>query len=92
MRTLPLLLVLIAAPSAGAAAAQDALEEAKAHYAAASYEEALSTLTRVDAAPAPCKSHASCPMGKPVTFCLVPGGHGIWSQSVPVEWAFLKAL
>jgi len=51
MRTLSLLLVLFAAPLAGAAAAQDTLEEAKAHYAAASYEEALSTLTRVDAAP-----------------------------------------
>jgi tetratricopeptide (TPR) repeat protein len=51
MRTLSLLLVLSAAPLAGVAAAQDALEEAKAHYAAAAYEEALSTLTRVEAAP-----------------------------------------
>ncbi len=50
MRTLSLLLVLVA-PHAGVAAAQDALEEAKAQYAAASYEEALSTLTRVAGAP-----------------------------------------
>lgn len=50
------------------------------------------TNQRVDATPAPCKSHASCPTGKPVTFCLVPGNHGVWSQAVPVEWAFLKAL
>jgi polyhydroxybutyrate depolymerase len=48
---------------------------------------------RVDATPAPCKSYASCPAGKPVTFCLVPkNGHGIWNQAVAVEWAFLKGL
>jgi TonB family protein len=52
MKTLSILLMLTAAPLAGTAAAQDVLEEAKAHYAAAAYEEALSTLTRVDAAPA----------------------------------------
>jgi hypothetical protein len=55
MRTLPIVLMLSAAPLAVSAAAQDALEEAKAQYAAASYEEALSTLTRVEAAPATSK-------------------------------------
>jgi tetratricopeptide (TPR) repeat protein len=48
---LMLSLLLSAASPAGAAAAQDALEEAKAQYAAAAYEEALSMLTRVDAGP-----------------------------------------
>jgi polyhydroxybutyrate depolymerase len=48
---------------------------------------------RTDVAPSPCKTHASCPAGKPVTFCLIPGnGHGVWSQAIPTEWAFLKAL
>lgn len=48
---------------------------------------------RTDVAPSPCKAHASCPAGKPVTFCLIPGnGHGVWSQAIPTEWAFLKAL
>jgi tetratricopeptide (TPR) repeat protein len=51
MRTLPILLMLASTPLAASAAAQDALEEAKAHYAAAAYEEALSTLTRVEKAP-----------------------------------------
>jgi TonB family protein len=52
MKTLSILLMLSLAPlAASAAAGQDALEEAKAQYAAAAYEEALSTLTRVDAAP-----------------------------------------
>jgi polyhydroxybutyrate depolymerase len=49
--------------------------------------------TRTDVAPAPCKTHAGCPAGKPVTFCLIPGnGHGVWSQAITTEWAFLKAL
>ena len=53
MKTLSILLMLISGASlAGTAVAQDVLEEAKAHYAAAAYEEALSTLTRIDAAPA----------------------------------------
>ena len=56
MKTLSILLMipllLSTAPLAGTAAAQDTLEEAKAHYAAAAYEEALSMLTRVEAAPA----------------------------------------
>jgi hypothetical protein len=43
------LLMLTVALAASPAAAQDALEEAKSQYAAASYEEALTTLTRVDA-------------------------------------------
>jgi polyhydroxybutyrate depolymerase len=48
---------------------------------------------RTDVAPSPCKTHAGCPKGKPVTFCLIPGnGHGVWSQAIPTEWAFLKAL
>jgi polyhydroxybutyrate depolymerase len=48
---------------------------------------------RTDVAPSPCKTHAGCPTGKPVTFCLIPGnGHGVWSQAIPTEWAFLKAL
>jgi tetratricopeptide (TPR) repeat protein len=51
MKTLSILLMLSLAPLAAAAAGQDTLEEAKAHYAAAAYEEALSTLTRVDVAP-----------------------------------------
>jgi hypothetical protein len=51
MKTLSIVLMLLAAPLAGTTAAQDTLEEAKAHYAAAAYEEALSTLTRVDAVP-----------------------------------------
>ncbi|MGH9347327.1 MAG: hypothetical protein ACRD26_08680 [Vicinamibacterales bacterium] len=51
MKTLSLLLLVSAGPLAGAALAQDTLEDAKAHYAAAAYEEALSTLTRVDTAP-----------------------------------------
>jgi polyhydroxybutyrate depolymerase len=47
---------------------------------------------RIDTPPPPCKKHVSCPTGKDVTFCLIPGnGHGIWSQAIPVEWAFLKA-
>jgi hypothetical protein len=53
MKTLSILLILVLAPLAAGAAAQDALEEAKAQYAAAAYEEALTTLTRVDAAPIP---------------------------------------
>jgi polyhydroxybutyrate depolymerase len=53
----------------------------------------VDTGARVAATPDPCKMHASCPAGKNVTFCLIPGnGHGIWSQAIPVEWAFLKAL
>jgi hypothetical protein len=52
MKTLSILLMLIGALAA-TAAAQDVLEEAKAHYAAAAYEEALSTLTRVDTAALP---------------------------------------
>lgn len=51
MKTLSFLLVISTASLATPAAAQDALEEAKAHYAAAAYEEALSTLTRVEALP-----------------------------------------
>jgi len=48
---------------------------------------------RTTVAPSPCKTHAGCPAGKPVTFCLIPGnGHGVWSQAFPTEWAFLKAL
>jgi polyhydroxybutyrate depolymerase len=48
---------------------------------------------RTDIAPSPCKTHAGCPAGKAVTFCLIPGnGHGVWSQAIPAEWAFLKAL
>ena len=48
---------------------------------------------RTAVTPSPCKTHAGCPTGKPVTFCLIPGnGHGIWSQAIPTEWAFLKAL
>ena len=49
---LMLSLLVSTAASSAAAGAQDVLEEAKAHYAAAAYEEALSTLTRIDAAPA----------------------------------------
>jgi tetratricopeptide (TPR) repeat protein len=49
MKTLSILLMLSTALMTGTVAAQDTLEEAKAHYAAAAYEEALSTLTRVDA-------------------------------------------
>lgn len=52
MKTLSILLMVSTALPASAAAAQDTLEEAKAHYAAAAYEEALSTLTRLDNAPA----------------------------------------
>ena len=52
MKTLSILLMLSTASLAATAGAQDTLEEAKAHYAAAAYEEALSTLTRIDAAPA----------------------------------------
>jgi tetratricopeptide (TPR) repeat protein len=55
MKTLSILLILVLSPLAAEAAAQDALEEAKAQYAAAAYEEALTTLTRVDAAPVPRK-------------------------------------
>jgi tetratricopeptide (TPR) repeat protein len=47
MRTLSLVLLFVAAPVLlPAAAAQDALEEAKSQYSAAEYEAALSTLTR----------------------------------------------
>ena len=53
MKTLSLALALLTVVPSGAAFAQDALEEAKAQYAAAAYEDALSTLTRVGgAAPA----------------------------------------
>jgi TonB family protein len=52
MRTLPFAFVLLTAlGTLPASAAQDTLEEAKAQYAAASYEEALSTLTRVASGP-----------------------------------------
>ena len=51
MKTLSIVLMLALMIGAAPLAAQDTLEEAKAHYAAASYEEALSTLTRVDVAP-----------------------------------------
>ena len=48
MRTLTfVVLLLVAPPSVLNAAAQSALDEAKAQYAAAAYEEALSTLTRL---------------------------------------------
>jgi hypothetical protein len=51
MKTLAwLLLMIIMVPALGTAA-QDSLEDAKAQYAAASYEEALVTLTRVDSQP-----------------------------------------
>jgi tetratricopeptide (TPR) repeat protein len=53
MKTLSILLMLTSAPLAATAAAQEVLEEAKAQYAAAAYEEALSTLTRVDTAAMP---------------------------------------
>jgi TonB family protein len=52
MKTFFILLMFFTALPGSAAAAQDTLEEAKAHYAAAAYEEALSTLTKLDAAPA----------------------------------------
>jgi len=52
MKTLSVLLMLAIAPLASLAAAQDVLDEAKAQYAAPAYEEALSTLGKVDAAPA----------------------------------------
>jgi polyhydroxybutyrate depolymerase len=49
--------------------------------------------TRVDTSPAPCQKHVSCPAGKAVTFCLIPGNnHGVWAQAISVEWAFLQAL
>jgi polyhydroxybutyrate depolymerase len=49
--------------------------------------------TRVDTTPSPCKKHSGCPADKPVELCLIPGnGHGVWSQAIPVEWAFLKSL
>jgi hypothetical protein len=51
MKTFSLLLLLILATPAVGVAAQDSLEDAKAQYAAASYEEALLTLTRVDTEP-----------------------------------------
>jgi hypothetical protein len=52
MRTLSFAILLVTTLAAlPADARQDALEEAKAQYAAASYEEALSTLTRVASAP-----------------------------------------
>jgi TonB family protein len=51
MKTLSTLLMFSTLQVASPGAAQDTLEEAKAHYAAAAYEEALSTLTRVDAGP-----------------------------------------
>jgi hypothetical protein len=47
MKTLSLLLLILVTSAIGVAA-QDSLEDAKAQYAAASYEEALLTLTRVD--------------------------------------------
>ena len=50
MKKLSLLLLIAAVPVAGLAA-QDSLEDAKAQYAAASYEEALLTLTRIDSQP-----------------------------------------
>ncbi|MGH9370936.1 MAG: energy transducer TonB [Vicinamibacterales bacterium] len=53
MITLSLVLVLLTATEiVPVAAAQNALEEAKAQYAAAAYEEALSTLTRASNVPA----------------------------------------
>lgn len=49
--------------------------------------------TRADTTPSPCKKHTGCPAGKAVTYCQIPGnGHGIWTQAIAVEWAFLKAL
>jgi TonB family protein len=52
MRTLSFAFVLLTAlGTVPASAAQDTLEDAKAQYAAASYEEALSTLTRVASGP-----------------------------------------
>lgn len=50
MKTLSLLLLIVTLSIAGVAA-QDSLEDAKAQYAAASYEEALLTLTRIDSQP-----------------------------------------
>lgn len=49
MRTLCCLLLVAAAPLARAASAQDLLEDAKAQYAAAAYEDALATLARTGA-------------------------------------------
>jgi TonB family protein len=51
MRTPSFVVMASLALLSGTAAAQDTLEEAKAHYAAAAYEEALSTLTRIDPSP-----------------------------------------
>ena len=71
-------------PSSGASAAQ---------YWAHSNGCNADPSARVATAPAPCMSFASCPTGKPVTFCLIAkNGHGIWPQAVPVEWAFLEGL
>jgi tetratricopeptide (TPR) repeat protein len=49
MRTLVLTLVLVTAASAGSRAAQDALERAKSEYASAAYDDALATLTGIEA-------------------------------------------
>src|SRR5690349_3267204 len=51
MRTLSFALSLLIIVGAGPAFGQDALEEAKAQYAAAAYEDALTTLTRAGGAP-----------------------------------------
>ena len=70
MRTVSIVLLLAAAPLVRTADAQDALEAAKAHYAAADYEEALTTLTRVDAAPAASKVE----MEQYKAFCFIALG------------------
>ena len=49
MRTFALSLAFLAAVATGAGAAQDALERAKSEYASAAYDEALATLTRIQA-------------------------------------------
>ncbi len=71
MRKLSLVLVLLAlTPIMPAAAAQDALEEAKAQYAAAEYEEALSTLARADGTP----SASRVEVEQYRAFCLIALG------------------
>jgi polyhydroxybutyrate depolymerase len=47
---------------------------------------------RTPIAPTPCVQHASCPTGKSVVYCEIPGmGHAIWSESVKASWAFFAA-
>ncbi len=44
-------------------------------------------------APSPCVAHDSCPSGKPVALCAIPGlGHTVWSGAGTAAWDFFRGF